>query len=205
ARQQYEDQKSQGHTTGLVEKDRHSSVYEYLINVEDTTTVRATLTYEEYLAADRGVYNLSLVAPVSGFGQDRGARFVVDVTDPSGVDAAWGTPDATAQRIPGGWLVEESVGPRSGDASTPFTASYTLPAGPEGGSLLTWVENGTGYFAQRIRAPADAQRLPVDMTPFLDVSGSMSGLALSQMKDAAGQVVRAFHGDDRLNLVIFSS
>lgn len=205
ARTEYEQQKSQGQTAGLVEKDRHSSVYEYLINVAQTTTVRATLTYEEYLAADRGVYNLSLVAPVSGFGQDTGARFAVSITDPSGVDAAWGTPDATARRVPGGWSLEYGVGSRSGDAGTPFTASYTLPGTDGAGSLVTWVQNGTGYFAHRIVSPPDAQRLPVDMVLVLDVSGSMSGLKLSQMKDAAGQVVRSLDGDDRLGLVIFSS
>lgn len=205
ARTEYEQQKSQGQTAGLVEKDRHSSVYEYLINVAQTTNVRATLTYEEYLAADRGVYNVSLSAPVSGFGQDRGAQFQVSVTDPAGVESLWGTPDAQAQRIPQGWSVSYGVGPRPGDAATPFTASYTLPTSADAGSLVTWVENGTGYFAHRIRAPMDAARLPVDMVLVLDVSGSMSGLKLSQMKDAAGQVVRALNGDDRLGLVIFSS
>jgi uncharacterized protein YegL len=206
ARTEYEQQKSQGQTTGLVEKQRHSATYEYLINVADRTSVRAVLTYEEHLVADRGVYNLSMEAPVSGFGQDTGATFHVAIADPAGIAAAWGTPDAQASRAGAAWTLDRAVGPRSSDASTPFTASYALAgADAAGGSLLTYVLNGTGYFAHRIVAPPDAARLPVDMVLVLDVSGSMSGLKIAQLRDAADQVVRAMESDDTLHLVIFSS
>ncbi|HVM44792.1 MAG TPA: VIT domain-containing protein, partial [Candidatus Thermoplasmatota archaeon] len=90
ARQEYEAWKAREQTGGLVEKARRTSVYSYLINVAEFTNVKATLTYERYLAADRGVYNLSLEAPVSGFGRDLGARFSVRVDDADGVVALWG-------------------------------------------------------------------------------------------------------------------
>ncbi|HWH08554.1 MAG TPA: VIT domain-containing protein, partial [Candidatus Thermoplasmatota archaeon] len=75
ARAEYEAHKQAQQTGGLVEKQRRSQLYQYLINVAEFTSVRATLTYEQHLAADRGVYNVSLEAPVSGFGQDLGAQF----------------------------------------------------------------------------------------------------------------------------------
>lgn len=205
ARAQYEQTKAQQQTGGLVEKDRHSSVYAYLVNVAEFTNVRATLTYERYLAAERGVYNVSLEAPVSGFGQDQGARFDVTVRDPAGVESAWGTPNVAASAVPGGYALGYQVGPRPNDSPTPFVASYTLKPTGDAGSLLTYTQNGTGYFAHRFRAPPDATRMPVDMALVLDVSGSMSGLKMQQMKDAAGQLVRGLSGDDRLNLVVFSS
>ena len=218
ARQEYEEWKAQEQTGGLVEKSRRTSVYSYLINVAEFTSVTATLTYERYLAADRGVYNLSLEAPVSGFGRDLGARFNVRVLDGDGVSALWGDAGATARRDTcwspdqlavcreGGWVLSHEVGPRAGvEHPTPFTASYMLDATDEEGTLLTTVVDGKGYFAHRFRAPADAQQLPMDLVLVLDVSGSMAGLKLQQMIDASKQVVAALDDDDRLHVVAFSS
>ncbi|HUR70155.1 MAG TPA: VIT domain-containing protein [Candidatus Thermoplasmatota archaeon] len=201
AREQYEEWKAQGQTGGLVEKTRRTSVYSYLVNVAEATSVRATLTYERYLAADRGVYDLALEAPVSGFGQDLGARFDVAVKDAEGVTALWGDP--APQRD--GERITYSVGPRASEAPTAFTASYTLSPTAEAGSLLTSVVDGKGYFAHRFRAKADAPLLPMDLVLVLDVSGSMAGLKLQQMIDAAKQVVGALHDEDRLQIVAFSS
>lgn len=204
ARQTYEDWKARQETGGLVEKQRHSSVYAYLVNVAEFTSVRATLTYERYLAADRGVHNLSLEAPVSGFGEDLGARFDVLVLHEDGVTAAWGSSGAPARAEDGGWRIRHEVGPRPDDAATPFLVGYTLPATDDAGSLHTSVEDGVGYFAHRFRAPADAEQMPLDLVLVLDVSGSMSGLKMEQMRDAATQVVRLLDADDRLHLAFFS-
>lgn len=202
ARQEYEEWKSQQQTGGLVEKTRRTSVYSYLINVAEFTSVTATLTYERYLAADRGVYNLSLEAPVSGFGRDLGARFSVTVRDSDGVVSLWGEP---AGRVDSGTLTYE-VGPRPGvESPTPFTASYMLFPTADAGTLLTTIVDGKGYFAHRFRAPADAKQLPMDLVMVLDVSGSMAGAKLAQMIDASKQVVAALDEDDRLHIVSFSS
>ena len=203
ARQEYEEHKQAQQTGGLVEKQRHSQLYQYLINVAEFTSVRATLTYERYLAADRGVYNLSLEAPVSGFGEDLGAQFRVKVLG-SDVTAAWGD-EGTAQRVADGWDVSWSVGPRPSDAATPFQASYTLAPTQDAGELLTTTRDGVGYFAHRFRAPADERQMPVDLVLVLDVSGSMSGLKMQQMQDAAAQVVQQLGPEDRLHLALFSS
>lgn len=205
ARQEYEAWKAQEQTGGLVEKARRTSLYSYLINVAEFTNVRATLTYERYLAADRGVYNLSLEAPVSGFGRDLGARFDVTLRSTEGVVSAWGDPTARVRTNGTAQTLTYEVGPRPSDASTPFTASYMLPATEGAGELLATVIDGKGYFAHRFRAPADAEDLPMDLVMVLDVSGSMSGLKMEQMRDAAKQVVQALGPDDRLHLVAFSS
>ena len=218
AREEYEAWKAQEQTGGLVEKARRTSVYSYLINVAEFTSVTAVLTYERYLAADRGVYNLSLEAPVSGFGQDLGAQFIVTVRDSDGVLSLWGEPggsrdscvrpavhppiaDASNART-----VCYGVGPRPGvEHPTPFSASYILAPTADAGSLLTTVVDGKGYFAHRFRAPADAEQLPMDLVMVLDVSGSMGGMKLQQMIDASKQVVAALDEDDRLHIVAFSS
>ena len=219
ARREYEAHKAQEQTGGLVEKDRRSSVYSYLINVAEFTSVRAVLTYERYLTADRGVHNLTLEAPVSGFGQDLGARFDVTIRDPLGVVAAWSQPATTPQDASGGPAGEpapgapghravrltHAVGPRPNDAATPFLVSYTLPGTGEAGALYASARGANGSFAHVFRAPPDARVMPLDLVLVLDVSGSMQGEKLAQMKDAAVQVVRTLKDQDRLHLVFFSS
>lgn len=202
AREEYEEWKAQGQTGGLVEKQRHSSVFAYLINVAEFTSVRATLTYERYLAADRGIYNLSLDAPVSGFGEDLGARFHVTLRDAS---TGWGIEGGTLQRTSEGVTITYDVGPRGSDASTPFTVSYTMPATGDAGEILTVVRDGVGYFVHRFRAEAGERTMPVDLVLVLDVSGSMSGLKMQQMQDAATQVLQMLGPEDRLHLAFFSS
>lgn len=205
ARQEYEEQKAAQETGGLVEKRRGASVYAFLINVAEFTSVRATLTYECTLAAVEGVFELPLEAPVSGFGQDLGARFDVLVTHRDGVSSAWGEPAGSASREGQGWRIQHAVGPRGTDEATPFAAKYTLPATADAGSLVAVARDGQGYFAHRFRAPADARELPLDLVLVLDTSGSMGGLKLQQMQDAASQVINLLREGDRLHLVLFSS
>lgn len=205
ARQAYEQQKNAQQTGGLVEKQRHASVYSYLINVAQATNVRASLTYERALVAEGGLYNLSLAAPVSGFGRDLGARFDIGVHATGGVAAAWGSSGASVAKEADGYRISYSVGPRPNDASTPFEVSYQLPASSDAGSLVTVVRNGTGYFAHRFHAPPDARTMSEDLVLVLDVSGSMAGQKFQQLQDAATQVIQTLRGDDRLHIIFFSS
>lgn len=205
ARQTYEQAKDDKRTAGLVEKHRTSSVYSYLINVEAFETVTATLTYEHYLAADKGVHTLPLAAPVSGFGRDLGAGFDVDIQHSDGVTSAWSEPRSRVSNPADGYQLDHEVGPRETDASTPLDVHYTVAPTDGDGSVVSTVHNGTGYFAHRFRAPSDAADLPIDLTMVLDTSGSMSGLKIDQLKDAARQVVGSLDTGDRFNLVSFSS
>lgn len=206
ARQEYEEHKRREMTGGLVEKQRGSQVYAFLVNVAEFESVRATLTYERYLAADQGVFELPLEAPVSGFGQDLGARFDVTVRHRDGVTDLWGHPAGDeGEGRDGALRLTHAVGPRPDDEATPFSAFYTLDPTAGGGRIVATVQDGKGYFAHRFRAPPDARDLPLDLVLVMDVSGSMSGLKMQQMQDAAAQVVNLLKEEDRLHLVLFSS
>lgn len=206
ARQDYEDAKDRQQSAGLIEKARTSSVYSYLINVEAFETVTATLTYERYLAADQGVYSLPLTAPVSGFGRDMGATFDVTVRHSDGVTSAWSEQTSDVSTTPdGGYHLHHEVGPRQTDAATPFDLNYTVAPTDGNGTVISTIHDGTGYFAHRFRAPVDARDIPVDLTMVLDTSGSMNGLKISQLQDAARQVVANLDESDRLNIVSFAS
>lgn len=204
ARTTYEAHRAQHGIAGLVEA-RGRSTYRYLVNVEENASVTATLTYEAYLEAENGTYTLPLEAPVPGFGTDRGAAFDVTVRHHDGVTQAWGTPAADATERNGTWHLHRRVGPRPGEEATELGVHYTLPATDGTGTLLTAVENGTGYFAHRFEAPADARTIPVDVALALDTSGSMSGLKIDQLRDAARGIAAHLDGDDRLRLVPFAS
>lgn len=205
ARETYEDVKDREATGGLVERQRGSSTYSFLVNVAEFTSVRATLSYEHLLVAHEGTFELPLAAPVSGFGRDLGARFDVTISNSDGVDAAWGSAGNSETLAGGATRLTYQVGPRPDDASTPFAASYQLPATGDEGSILTTVEGGLGYLAHRFRAPADADDLPLDLVLALDTSGSMRGQKIAQVQDAARQLVARLDGDDRLALVFFAS
>lgn len=205
AREKYEEWKAQEQTGGLVEKRRGSSVYSYLINVAEFTSVRATLTYVRYLPAEEGVYNLHLQAPVSGFGQDLGARFDVTILHSDGLVDAWGTPAANVERLSEGVRLTFSVGSRANDSATAFTASYVASPTRDGGSLTAVVVDGKGYFAHRFLVPTEAPQLPLDLVLVLDTSGSMAGLKMQQMQDASTQVLGLLDADDRLHVAFFSS
>lgn len=205
AREEYEGQKEQENTAALVEKTRGTQRFAFLVNVAEFQSVRATLTYEVLLAADQGVFTLPLEAPVSGFGEDLGAAFHVAVHHTDGVTSAWSEPAVTPQAVEGSRELAYSVGPRASDAPTPFVVHYQLPPTPDGGSLAVAGDRSGGVFAHRFRAPADDAGLPLDMVLVMDTSGSMSGLKIVQLRDAASQVVGRLDADDRIAIVPFDS
>ncbi len=202
ARQEYEEHKAEELTGGLVER-RGATTYAFLVNVAEFESVQAILTYEVALKADQGVYTLDVEAPVSGFGQDLGAAFHAAIASDVGVDSAWGS-DGSAERAGDGWELRHDVGPRPNEEPTPWSAHYTLEQTPGGGDLQATVVDGQGYFAHRFRAPPDEEQLPVDLILVLDVSGSMGGQKMDQLRDAATQVIQQLDDADRLHVAFFS-
>ncbi len=205
AREQYDQAKQEERSAGLVEKHRGASVYAYRVNVEATESLRAVLTYEQYLSADRGIYTLPLEAPVSSFGQDTGAEIHVQVEHSDGVQALWSEPSAGVSQAAGGYELSYNVGPRGLEDPTQLDVHYALDPTGEPGSVVTTVHDGTGFFAHRFRATPGQAELPLDLVLVLDTSGSMSGEKIDQLKDAARQVVGMLDADDRLHLSFFSS
>lgn len=205
AQQAYRDARSQGRTAGLVEQQRDANVYAFDVNVGTGQTVNATLTYETYLTATKGVYELPLVAPPVERGQDEGVRFRVEIQHRGGLDRVWGTPQAKVDPTPEGLALERIVEERDGDEPTRFVAHYTLEETPRWGEIVTTIEDGTGYFVHRFRAAPGSAQLPLDMVLVLDTSGSMTGAKIDQLRDAAKQLVGVLSVEDRLHLAAFAS
>lgn len=204
ARQDYEQAKHQGRSAGIVEQQRDTSVYQYDVNVEAAETIEATLTYELYLDAEGGVYTLPLTAPATHRGVDEGASFDVQVRHASGIDDLWSSPAAKVSPIEGGLALSYEVGPRGQDRATSMSVHYEPEHTPPEGRLVTTVENGTGYFAHRFRAPTEQAGAPVEMSLVLDTSGSMGGEKIQQLKEATRQLIHELGADDRLHVTFFS-
>lgn len=60
-----------------------------------------------------------------------------------------------------------------------------------------------GYFVHFF-APSDMEEIPKDVLMILDVSGSMSGTKLKQMKKAVLSILSDLHDGDRFNILQFS-
>ncbi len=206
ARDEYEEQKHQENTAGLIEKKRGTQTYAFLVNVAEFESVTATLTYEIYLRADQDTYTLPLEAPVSGFGQDLGARFNIEVCHQDGVTSLTTTPASSGSQEGDCQRATHSVGARHTEAATELSLHYTIPPTANEGNLAAVVVDGVGYFAHPFRAPADATQLPLDLVLVLDTSGSMgSENKLQQMQDAASQLLGMLDEADRLAIVEFNS
>lgn len=61
-----------------------------------------------------------------------------------------------------------------------------------------------GYFVHFF-APSDMEEIPKDVLLILDVSGSMYGTKLRQMKDAVLGILSDLHEGDRFNILKFST
>jgi Mg-chelatase subunit ChlD len=205
AREPYEEAKREHRSAGLVERTAEDGVYAYDVNVEGTETVTAVLTYERYLTADAGAYELDLQAPATQRGVDEGVVFDVEVRHRAGLGHVQATPDAEVNRSASTVQVSRSLEPRGHGQASQLRVTYELAGTDPGGELATSVEDGTGYFAHRFRAEDARQRVPLDLSLVLDRSGSMQGAKIDQMRQATQRLVDALNGSDRLHLTFFSS
>lgn len=204
ARQQYEQAKSEQRSAGLVSQQTDDSVYAYDINVEGTETVEAVLTYEQYLTADGGVYELALHAPGTHRGVDEGATFEVNLQHTAGLRDVQASPEADVETRAETMEITRNVAPRGQDEDSKLHVRYELAATEDGGALATTIQDGVGYFAHRFRAQDTDARVPVDISLVLDTSGSMQGEKIDQLKQATRRLVDVLNESDRLHVSFFS-
>lgn len=198
ARERYEAARHQGRTAGIVEEDRGASTYRYDLNVAPNETVRATLTYEVYLLAHEGTYELPLQAPATQHGVDEGATFRVDLQHARGIEHLDTEPHAPLTSTEEGYRVSYDTGHRGPGNASSLDVAYETQGTDPGGQLMATVENGTGYFVHRFQARAAQERVPVDLALVLDRSGSMSGAKIDQLRAATRQVVDHLDERDRV-------
>lgn len=203
ARQRYEQAKEEDRSAGLVEQQREDDVYAYNVNVEGQERVQAVLTYERYLTAEAGAYELELEAPATHRGVDEGARIDAWIQHDAGIQDAQATPEGDVEQTSEGVHASRNVGPRGHGHATDLRVGYELAATDPGGALAVSVEDGVGYFAHRFRAQDAHERMPIDLSLVLDTSGSMQGDKIAQLEQATRQLVDELGPEDRLHITFF--
>jgi Ca-activated chloride channel family protein len=203
AREAYDQARREGRSAGLAEQTRDASVYRFAVHPGAGETVNATFVYETLLVADEGVHELELPAPDLPGAHVNGTHLRASVEHSFGLDEVDVAPeDAHVEREGGVAVAERELGEGPGEDAN-LTVRYTPAETPRHGQLDTHVENGTGYFAHRFLADADARQLPLDLVLVLDTSGSMSGDKIAQLREAATAVVDQLGERDRLAVVAF--
>jgi Ca-activated chloride channel family protein len=171
-------------------------------------TRRLELAYDQTLPADGGVREL--VCPLAAARAARAAVHVeIDADQPLGPVYSPTHDVAIVHRGPQQAEVSYDGAPETG--ARDLVLYWSTTSRRLGATLLTYwpPEEDRGYFLYLAEPSADAQAprvaLPQDVTFVLDVSGSMAGEKLEQVRAALQQVVRDLRDDDRFNVVAYHS
>ncbi|KAJ8301346.1 LOW QUALITY PROTEIN: hypothetical protein KUTeg_020333 [Tegillarca granosa] len=224
ARQQYEQAKSKGQSSGHISvKPRHANIFNMAVNVEAMGKVTFNLTYEERVTRKLGKYRhviyINPGQPVEDFQIELSlleSREITSVkvlpiqndiltntnteTDESNDMAIILRPTAKSAYILYNSSLEDQTRRDPSGISGQFVVEYNVDRQTNAGDLL--VVNG--YFVHYFDFD-DIEPFSKDMVFLLDVSDSMRGRKLEQLKAAMFEILDDVHENDRLNIITFSS
>ncbi|XP_050055035.1 inter-alpha-trypsin inhibitor heavy chain H4-like isoform X2 [Aphis gossypii] len=209
-----------GQTAAHVEQNvRDSNKFTVSVNVEAESKVTFNLTYEQLLNRKLGIYeNVINLQP----GQVvKNLQVIVDIEESSNITTLEVPDIKTANEI-------ETTVSKNQLAKISRESGYkaTITWSPTVKEQLTFTENGVkgqfivqydvdhnstpnqvliddGYFVHFF-APTDLKPLRTHVIFVLDVSGSMAGQKLSQVKEGMGQILSEIHSEDFFTLILFS-
>ena len=222
AKHEYQDAKDRGQSAGHVRQvPRHANVFEVAVNVAAGSAVNFTLTYQEVLRRRRGIYEHEIHVdpgqPVQDFRievqirENRPLNFVrtpalrTDFLLTNLVEDA-STNDITLIERPSPETATIVFTPdikEQGDGkgiSARFVVQYDVEhAGISGDMLVV-----DGYFVHFMVPDNIPNILPKDIIFVLDVSGSMYGQKIRQLKVAMNTILSALKPTDRFNIITFN-
>ncbi|XP_060853460.1 inter-alpha-trypsin inhibitor heavy chain H4-like [Rhopalosiphum padi] len=220
AKEEYIAAVNSGQTAAHVEQNaRDSNKFTVSVNVEAESKVTFNLTYEQLLNRKLGIYeNVINLQP----GQVvKNLQVIVDIEESSNITTLEVPDIKTANEI------ETTVSKNKlAKISRESANKATITWSPTAKEQLTFTENGVkgqfivqydvdhnstpnqvliddGYFVHFF-APTDLKPLRTHVIFVLDVSGSMVGQKLPQVKEAMGQILSEIHPEDFFTLILFS-
>ena len=223
AKHEYQDAKDRGQSAGHVRQvPRHANVFEVAVNVAAGNAVNFTLTYQEVLRRRRGIYEHEIHVdpgqPVQDFRievqirENRPLKFVrtpalrTDFLLTNLVEDASTKYDITLIERPSPETATIVFTPdikEQGDGkgiSARFVVQYDVEhAGISGDMLVV-----DGYFVHFMVPDNIPNILPKDIIFVLDVSGSMYGQKIRQLKVAMKTILSALKPTDRFNIITFN-
>ncbi|CAG5117480.1 unnamed protein product [Candidula unifasciata] len=217
AKKTYLDAVERGQTAGHVKQAaRHANVFEVSVNVANGSAATFTLTYQEMMRRKLNAYQQEIhISPgqaVKDFlievfiQENKPLRFVKSpalqtgslLTNKIEVDSkitVIDRPSANSAYI----SYRPSLSDQGdGGLSARFIVEYDVEHSAKGEILVV-----DGYFVHFF-AP-DIAPMPKDIVFILDVSGSMSGQKIQQLKDAMLAILGDLQREDRFHIITFSS
>ncbi|XP_070206409.1 inter-alpha-trypsin inhibitor heavy chain H3-like isoform X2 [Littorina saxatilis] len=218
ARQQYLEARQTGSTGGLVEQSaRHSNKFDVSVNIAAGSNVTFNLIYQELLRRRSGAYEHSVyINPSHGVGEFSVEVYIQERTDIRDVRTPAlrkdiinnaveeeqntitqiGYPTNTSAHI----IYRPSPESLTEQGAGWFVVQYDVDAQDAGQLLVV-----DGYFVHFFMPPDDLPPLPLDIVFVLDISGSMSGRKIQQLKDAMGIILDDLRSTDRFSILLFDS
>ncbi|XP_052285605.1 inter-alpha-trypsin inhibitor heavy chain H3-like isoform X2 [Dreissena polymorpha] len=219
AKQEYEQAKAQGQSAGYIgTKSRETNRFQLAVSVAPLGKISFNLTYQELLKRKHGHYEHVVYIDPGQVVVDMVVRVAImesrnitklripslrndieaNLTDLSTVTLInRPTPkEALVQFVPS--LDFQTMQSESGMAGQ-FVLQYDVERSMDAGDLLLV----NGYFVHFF-APEGLQPVSNDVLFILDVSGSMRGTKMTQLKEAMKSILGQLHGGDSFNIVTFS-
>ncbi len=211
AAERYDAAKAEGQSAALVAaSDTASEAFTLALNLAPYETIRAKLQYEEYLVRTVDGYRyttgleIQTSAPIGTVAFDATVRYdrAIDELQPLPQHMPFQLSHADNGSYTVAYRAENVT------AVPAFTLAYEVaPTNTAGQLLASANDEGEGYFMHIYAPGADALGgyMPKDIAFVLDVSGSMSGTKIAQMKEAFTCIVDQLHPEDDFNLIFFSN
>ncbi|XKL64670.1 hypothetical protein PGB90_004756 [Kerria lacca] len=220
AKKHYQEAVDQGNTAGLVALSaRDSNLFTVSINVEPLSKVTFNLTYEQLLTRTLGQYeNVINVNPgqiVKSFSVQVNIEESSDITslevfnlktsneinsvDSKSINYKIDRPSDTTAKII--WIpdITEQQQISSNGVKGQFIVRYDVDRLSNPNQILV----DEGYFVH-FYAPTNLKTLPKHVLFVLDISGSMAGRKIEQLREALIQILGDVSSGDFISLILFS-
>lgn len=219
AKQQYEAAKQRGESAGYIgTTHRETNRFNLAVTVAPQSKVSFNLTYQELLKRKHGHYEQVIYIDPGQPVPDMDITVVIlesreitmlrvpplrnDVNDDIGdlsTITVISQPTPKTAEIKFVPSIEFQTAQSAGGMAGQFVVQYDVERNMDAGDVLLV----NGYFVHFF-APEGFTPIPNDVLFILDISGSMTGTKLSQLKDAMNSIIGQLNEGDRINIMTFS-
>ncbi|RLF68915.1 MAG: hypothetical protein DRN57_02530 [Thermoplasmata archaeon] len=212
ARKEYNEAKENGTTASQATSSSSENTFDFFVNVGKFQNITFTIRYEQVIARTMGRYHFHLdpenFEGYSDFEKGYFSIFIMGIGALLDLDTSSSTPVLNED-----WdgnssvLLTPTTSPHDPESTDIIDISFAEEAPPIEGTLITHIDGTGGYFMHVFSPRLEdlGSYLPKDIIFVLDRSGSMSGEKIEQMKDAFEEIIYQLHGEDRFDLITFSS
>ncbi|MDR1090247.1 MAG: SusC/RagA family TonB-linked outer membrane protein, partial [Prevotella sp.] len=227
ARQEYEQAKSEGKSTTLLEQHRPNVFQMNVANILSGDTIVVEMRYTELLEHEGGVYEFVYPTVVGPRYSESGEQWVSRSADmfenrtmpqfsiKTTVQA--GMPIQKISSMSHNLIIESPSpdqaivslsNPKDNQGDKDYILQYELQGGKVESGLLRYEHGDENFFLlmmQPPKAPALGQIPPREYVFIVDVSGSMHGFPLEVSKNLIRNLISSLRPTDRFNVMLFES